>query len=181
MDWIVEITACVIVLLTWMKLSMLSWKQAGMVGVLYACWTWTITPWVASQPATWLTDWLALRDNRLDIAVCIVLEVCIMLAFCFNCFHAEMQQKLNKIIDNALLFYPGLLLLGVIPYVLSNVLLSFPGTSFTLVQWLAAVVVLALMPLGGWLAKRTGATPFRLEALFVLSLCLLMMGIAVGH
>lgn len=181
MDWIVEITACVIVLLTWMKLSMLPWKQVGIIALLYAIWTWTITPWVASQPATWLTDWLTVRENRLDIAVGIVVEACLMLAFCFNCFPTERKHQLGKAIDQALLLYPGLLLMGVIPYALSGVLLALPGTSFTLVQWLSALLVLALMPLGGWLAQKTGSPPFRLEAIFILTLCLITMAVAMGH
>ena len=178
MEAVIVTLACLIFVSTCLKTGFLPMKYWFAIGAGYAIWTWIVTPWVAAQPGSWLTDFLADRQNALNLSVCITLEATLMIVFCFECAGEGKQSTFRRIVDKILSVYPGLLLAGVIPYTIQRLMVLLPGFDFTLMQWVAALGMLVVIPLGTWLLKAMGGKqPQRLEMIFILNLFIVILSI----
>ena len=164
MEAVIITLVCLLFISSCLKLGFLPMKYWFVVGITYAVWAWIVTPWVAAQPGSWLTDFLADRQNALNLSVCITLE--------------GKQSTFRRIVDKILAVYPGLLLTGVIPYTIQRLMVLLPGFDFTLMQWVAALGMLVVIPLGTWLLKILGGKqPQRLEMIFILNLFIVILSI----
>ncbi len=178
MEAVIVTLACLIFVSTCLKTGFLPMKYWFAIGAGYAIWTWIVTPWVAAQPGSWLTDFLADRQNALNLSVCITLEATVMIAFCFESAGESKQGTLKWLADKILFFYPGLLLAGVIPYTIQRLMMLLPGIDFTLLQWAATLAMLVLILLGTWILKILGGKqPQQLEMIFILNLFIVILSI----
>lgn len=176
MEAVIITLACLIFISTCLKTGFLPMKYWFVIGAGYAIWTWIITPWVAGQPGSWLTNFLADRQNALNLSVCITLEATLLVAFCFESAGEGKQGSFRRIAGKALAAYPGFLLAGVIPYAIQRLMVLLPGFDFTLMQWTAALATLVMIPLGTWLLKFLGGKqPQRLEMIFILNLFIVIL------
>ena len=93
----------------------------------YAFFAWLVTPWMTEQSKTVVAAFFASRPQMLNLSVCVTLEAAVMITFCFDCF-AEMRTRNTAFKQAVTLFlklYPGILIGGVICYVLALLLFSF--------------------------------------------------------
>lgn len=180
MSTVISILTCLIFFSTCLKLGFLPQKYILGIGGAYAIFTWLVTPWVTELPGSWLTEFLAVRDNALNLSVCVTLEATILIAFCFESAGEGKQSLFRRIADKVLAYYPGLLLAGVIPYALQQLLLHLPGVDFTWMQWGASLAVLVLIGAGTWLLKVLAGKPSqRLELLFILNLFIVILSVII--
>ena len=87
----------------------------------YAFFAWLVTPWMTEQSKTVVAAFFASRPQMLNLSVCVTLEAAVMITFCFDCF-AEMRTRNTAFKQAVTLFlklYPGILIGGVICYVLA--------------------------------------------------------------
>lgn len=139
-------------------------------GVLLAVFVRLVIPWLAKQPASVVSGWITSPDKMLDGAVCIVLEVALMTAFCFSRPAGRFRF---------LRAYPGLLAFPAVCRAWSLVLFSRPGIDFTRFAWLASLGTLAVALGATWLLRKLlPEEEVRLEGLFLINLFLLLATIA---
>ena len=94
---------------------------------------------MTEQSKTVVAAFFASRPQMLNLSVCVTLEAAVMITFCFDCF-AEMRTRNTAFKQAVTLFlklYPGILIGGVICYVLALLLFTFPGIDFGSLSWIA--------------------------------------------
>lgn len=167
MEILIALIALLLVLSFLLKCSFLPrWGRVA-AAVLLAVFVRLVIPWLANQPATTVNGWITAPDRMLDGAVCIVLEVVLMTAFCFSWCTRIMR------------WYPGLLAFPAVCWAWSQVLFARPGMDFTRFAWVAALVTLVVALGGPWLLRRLlPEEEIRLEGLFLVNLFLLLLTIA---
>lgn len=139
--------------------------------VLLALFVRLAIPWLASQPAAAVNSWFTAPDKLLDAAVCIVLEVALMWAFCFSRPAGRFRLLRG---------YPGLPAFPAVCQAWSLVLFSRPGIDFTRFAWTASFATLAVALGASWmLRKLLPEEEVRLEGLFLINLFLLLATVAV--
>jgi hypothetical protein len=121
----------------------------------------------------------------LNLSVCVTLEAAIMITFCFDCF-AKMRTRNTAFKQAVTLFlklYPGILIGGVICYVLALLLFTFPGIDFGSLSWIAAGVTFFAVGAGSHLLRYAiGDKPLRLEVLFIVNIFIVILSIiATGY
>ena len=127
-------------------------------------------PWLTRQSPAAFAAWTTSPDRLLDCAVCVVLEVLLMGAFCFSRISGRWPF---------LRFYPGLLAFPAVVWAWAQLLYAWPGIDFGLFAWFAAVVTLGVAWGGAALVRRLlPDEPSRLEALFLINLFLLLLTVA---
>ncbi len=84
MEILIALIALLLVLSFLLKGSFLPRWARGTICLLLAAAVRLAIPWLARQPADTLNGWITAPDRMLDAAVCIVLEIVIMTAFCFT-------------------------------------------------------------------------------------------------
>lgn len=79
--------------------------------------------------------------------------------------------------------YPGILIGGVICYVLALLLFTFPGIDFGSLSWIAAGVTFFAVGAGSHLLRYAiGDKPLRLEVLFIVNIFIVILSIiATGY
>lgn len=127
----------------------------------------------------------ASRPQMLNLSVCVTLEAAVMITFCFDCF-AEMRTRNTAFKQAVTLFlklYPGILIGGVICYVLALLLFTFPGIDFGSLSWIAAGVTFFAVCAGSLLLRHAiGDKPLRLEVLFIVNIFIVILSIiATGY
>lgn len=154
-----------------------------------------VIPLLAGQPAATVNGWISSPDRMLDGAVCIVLEVVLMTAFCFawsaryaapvsvslakKCSRDGHRPLLRSLGCSLLHWYPGLLSFPAVCWAWSQLLFSRPGIDFTRFAWVAALITLVIALGGPWLLRRLlPEEESRLEGLFLVNLFLLLLTIA---
>ncbi|MFK2350627.1 hypothetical protein ACIXOC_00715 [Bacteroides fragilis] len=88
-----------------------------------------------------------LCPHILTLSVYVTLEASIMIAFCFNCFADTSKQRtlFQRTVTYILNFYPGLLMAGILTYLLIQLFFAFPGVSFGLITGISSVAVFILI------------------------------------
>ena len=158
-----------------------TWLTAGCCAIF----VWLITPWATEQSKTEMMAFFASRHQMLDMSVCITLEAAAMITFCFDYF-AGMRTRntmFKQTVTCLLRLYPGLLIGGVLCYVLTQVWFSFPGTDFKTLSWIVAIATFLFVGLGaGLLRIITSSEALRLELLFIVNLFIIVLSIvATGY
>ena len=79
--------------------------------------------------------------------------------------------------------YPGLLIGGVLCYVLAELLFSFPGIDFNMLSWIVGTTTFLLIGIGARLLQiLLGDKALRLEILFIVNLFIVVLSIiATGY
>ena len=142
----------------------------GVAALVLAVFVRLAVPWLTRLSPASFAAWIAAPAHLLDGAVCIVMEILLMGAFCFG--HASGRWRLLN-------FYPGLLAFPAVFWGWAQGLYALPGVHFTRFAWIAAGVTLAVAWGGAALLRRLlPEESSRLEALFLVQLFLLLLTVA---
>ena len=147
---------------------------------------WLVTPWMTEQSKTVVAAFFASRPQMLNLSVCVTLEAAIMITFCFDCFakiaypQHGLQTSGHPLPE---VYTPGILIGGVICYVLALLLFTFPGIDFGSLSWIAAGVTFFAVGAGSHLLRYAiGDKPLRLEVLFIVNIFIVILSIiATGY
>ena len=132
-----------------------------------------------------IAAFFASREKMLDVSVCITLEAAILITFCFDCFSGMRTRDtaFKRSVTFLLHLYPGLLIGGVLCYILAELLFSFPGIDFNMLSWTVATTTFLLIGVGARLLQiLLGDKALRLEILFIVNLFIVVLSIiATGY
>ncbi|GHS99938.1 hypothetical protein FACS189421_11320 [Bacteroidia bacterium] len=178
MEYIIQILMLFIGINCVLKLSFRKGWQTVAFGFICAVFIISVCPFAILQSKTQLADFLNNTRVMQDAAVLITIESVICFGFCFFSLREIPGRKKGKWWMIILDWYPGLLIFPVLFYVLTQIIFSLSGTSFTLIAYLFAGGVLAGLPLLTWLIKRLyPEKEFRLELHFIVSLFVCIIGL----
>lgn len=132
------------------------------------------------QSKTQIADWLANQSLMLDTSVVLTVEVALQMAFCLLSIHVENMSPVKKRMRLAyriLYWFPGLLIIPVLFFGLTQLIFALPGISFRMVAWMFAAVVLAGIPLARWFLRwLLPESDLRLELLFLTNAFVAVLG-----
>ena len=130
MDYVIPILAIFITLSFLLKVGFYPRWGTWLTALCCALFVLLITPWVTEQSKTAIATFFTSREKMLDVSVCITLEAAILITFCFDCFSGMRTRDtaFKRSVTFLLHLYPGLLIGGVLCYVLAELLFSFPGS-----------------------------------------------------
>lgn len=170
MEILVTLIALLLMLSFLLKGSFLPRWGVVVVSLLLAVAVRLVIPWLAGQPAATVNGWISAPDRMLDGAVCVVLEVVLMMTFCFSRPAGRFRF---------LRWYPGLLAFPAVCWAWSQLLFARPGIDFTRFAWLTAFCTLVVTLGGSWAIRRfLPEEDVRLEGLFLVNLFLLLLTVA---
>ena len=167
-------------ILTGSLLRLSFWKlwQAALWGLLCAVFVVGTYQWAILQSKTQLSDFLNNTKIMQDAAVLITIESVLYFAFCFAELQAMFGVKKEKWWKPLLCWYPGLLVFPALFYLQTQLIFAMPGTSFTTLSYLLAVIVLVSLPLLSRLIKWfCPEKELRLEVYFLVNLFVCLIGL----
>ena len=146
-----------------------------------ALFTGSMWRYAIEQSKTQIADWLSDTALMLDTAVVLTVEVALQMAFCLLSAHLENVSPVKKRMRVAwkiLYWFPGVLILPVLFFGLTQLIFALPGISFRQVAWGFGLAVLLLVPLGrGGLKWLVPEPELRLELLFLLHALVAVLGV----
>ena len=156
MDYVIPILAIFITLSFLLKVGFYPRWGTWLTALCCALFVLLITPWVTEQSKTAIAAFFASREKMLDVSICITF---------------------------LLHLYPGLLIGGVLCYILAELLFSFPGIDFNMLSWTVATTTFLLIGVGARLLQiLLGDKALRLEILFIVNLFIVVLSIiATGY
>ena len=124
---------------------------------------------------------MQIPDLMLDTSVILTVDVALQMWFCILCadrLNNVAESRSRKVLLAVLSLFPGLLFFGVLFSLLVAVMFSFPGTSFALLGYGFAAVVMLCIPLAVWLIKKLlPEESIRLELLFLSNALAAILGV----
>ena len=173
MEYLIAIQAGLILMSSLVKAGLLSTRMRIAIAMCYAAFMWWVTPRMTELSHEVFTQLAATRGVLLDVAVCMVIEAVVMMAYCFC---SPKQKGWYVILD----YEPGLLALPALCYFQVQLLYGLPGVDYDWVAWLSAGLVLLLM-LGGslllrWLLRERHLL---MELLFIINLMIVILCVAI--
>ena len=151
------------------------------ISIVSALFVGLMWPYAIEQSKTQIADWLANQSLMLDISVILCIEVILQISFCILAIQVLTTYPIKKRIFNIYRFlrwFPGILIFPILFSILVALIFSFPGTSFSLIAWGLAGVILILIPVGTlflrWLLP---AKAVRLELFFLTNTLIAILGI----
>lgn len=185
MNYVIPILAIFITLSFLLKVGFYPRRGTWLAALCCAIFVLLITPWATEQSRTAMAAFFASRKKMLDVSVCITLEATILITFCFDCFSGMRTRDtaFKRIVTCLLHLYPGLLIGGVLCYVLVELLFSFPGMDFNTLSWVTATATFLLIGGGSRLLQiLLGDKALRLEILFIVNIFIVVLSIiATGY
>lgn len=138
-------------------------------------------PFAIEQSKTQIADWLSDSTLMLDTAVVLTIEVALQMAFCLLTVHVlnffPVKKKM-KLAWRLLYWFPGVLILPVLFFALTQLIFALPGISFRQVAWGFGLGVLVIIPVGRWLVKWIlPEEDLRLELLFLTNALVAILGV----
>ena len=128
-------------------------------------------PYAIEQSKTQIADWLSDNQLMLDTSVVLTLEMVVQMAFCLLAVRMMVAYRL-------LYWFPGVLIIPVLFFGLTQAIFSFPGVSFKLIARLFGLFVFVVIPLGRWLIKwLLPEEDLRLELFFLTNALVAILGI----
>ena len=138
-------------------------------------------PYAIEQSKTQIADWLSDNQLMLDTSVVLTLEIVLQMAFCLLAVHVANYSPVKKCMMLAyrlLYWFPGVLIIPVLFFGLTQAVFSFPGVSFKLIAWFFGAFVFVIIPLGRWLIKwLLPEEDLRLELFFLMNALVAILGI----
>lgn len=164
-------------------LKMSFWSKRAGVTIAFLCLLFSlcILHWTVEIPQNRLTEWMRDYHSMQDIAVCLVLDVALQVAFCVMYVRKQYSASVSKAgmwAYRILSGYPGVLLFGGVFLTQVMLLGCLPGHSFWLTAFLQGLFLLLVL-----LLLRKGFTQLlpqaenRLELLVLLELLAGILGI----
>ncbi len=154
----------------------------GWIAALSAgAFTIALWPFAIEQSKTQIADWLSDSALMLDTAVVLTVEVALQMTFCLLSVHVDNVFPVRKKVRFAwklLYWFPGLLIIPVLFWGLTQLLFALPGISFQQVAWGLGGAVFIGIPLGRWLIRSVvPERDLRLELLFLTNALVAVLGI----
>ncbi|MDE6483034.1 MAG: hypothetical protein K2L01_04665, partial [Rikenellaceae bacterium] len=148
--------------------------------VVCALFTGSMWHYAIEQSKSQISVWLSDSALMLDVAVILTIEVAIQMAFCLLSAHIDTSGKVKPRTIRTyriLRWFPGVLIFPVLFSLLVSVIFALPGTSFPLVAWSLAGVVLIVLLGGTYGMKRLlPEKEIRLELLFLSNAMIAVLG-----
>ena len=152
-----------------------------MAAVVAAAFSVAMWPLAIEQSKTQIADWLSNTDLMLDTAVLLTVEVALQMAFCLLSVHVanfSPEKKRMRLAWKLLYWFPGILILAVLFFALTQLIFALPGIAFQQVAWGFGLGVLIFIPLGCWLIRfLLPEEEWRLELLFLTNALVAVLGI----
>lgn len=181
MDTIIWILILLTALNFLLKQTFWSWWGTVAAAVVAAGFVVAMWPYAIEQSKTQIADWLSDTALMLDTAVVLTVEVALQMAFCLLSVHLENVSPVKKgmrVAWKILYWFPGMLILPVLFFGLTQLIFALPGISFRQVAWGFGLAVLLLVPLGRRGLKWLVPEPeLRLELLFLLHALVAVLGV----
>ncbi len=159
------------------KLSFWKWWQAVAYGLVCAAFTVLALPEAVGQSKTQLAAYLQDTAALQDMAIAVTVESAVSFAFCVSYLRRAAGRR-RAWWEAALWWYPGLLMLPVLFYCLTELVFSLTGVPFALTAWVMAAAVLVALPLlaraMAWLLPEPA---LRIETHFLVSLLVCILGL----
>lgn len=159
------------------------WSFRAVVFVALAAVVFVVAMWpyAIEQSKTQIADWLADTALMLDMAVVLTVEVALQMAFCLLSVHitnVSPVKKRMRVAWKILYRFPGVLVLPVLFFGLTQLIFALPGISFRFVAWGFGVAVLVLLPLGRWGVRwLVPEAELRMELLFLTNALVAVLGV----
>lgn len=161
---------------TWRKAYSVAFSAA--VCALFVGLMW---PYAIEQSRTQISAWLSDSSLMLDVAVILVLEVALQMAFCMLSAHIRTSGKVRPLVVwtyRILRWFPGVLIFFVLFSLLVQAIFAMPGTSFQAVSWMLAAISFAVISGGTYGMKLLlPEKDIRLELLFLSNALLALLGV----
>ena len=138
-------------------------------------------PYAIEQSKTQIADWLSDNQLMLDTSVVLTLEIVVQMAFCLLAVHVANYSPVKNrmmVAYRLLYWFPGVLIIPVLFFGLTQAIFSFPGVSFKLIAWLFGLFVFVVIPFGRWLIRwLLPEEDLRLELFFLTNALVAILGI----
>ena len=108
-------------------------------------------PYAIEQSKTQIADWLSDNQLMLDTSVVLTLEIVLQMAFCLLAVHVANYSPVKKrmmLAYRLLYWFPGVLIIPVLFFGLTQAVFSFPGVSFKLIAWFFGGICFRDYPFG---------------------------------
>lgn len=177
MEFIIQILMLFIVINCILKLSFWKWWQAVIFSAACAIFVLWAEQYAILQSKTQINDYLMNREALQDAAVLVTIESAICFAFCFAALRNLFGRKVKRWLL-PLYWYPSLLLLPVLFYILTQSIFSLSGVNFDTVSYVMAGTVFIILPLAAYGIKYMfPEKELRLEVHFLVSLFIAILGL----
>ena len=146
MQLIISILILFILINCVLKLSFWRIWQAALFGAVCGAFVIATYPYAILQSKTQLADYLQNTTALQNMAVIITLESVVCFAYCIAVLRGWFGQQ-ERWWVKPLKWYPSLLVFPVLFYLQTELVFSFPGTSFSAISYAFAAAVVVLVPL----------------------------------
>lgn len=146
MQLIISILILFILINCVLKLSFWRIWQAALFGAVCGAFVIATYPYAILQSKTQLADYLQNTTALQNMAVIITLESVVCFAYCIAVLRGWFGQQ-ERWWVKPLKWYPSLLVFPVLFYLQTELVFSFPGTSFSAISYAFAAAVVVLFPL----------------------------------
>ncbi len=138
-------------------------------------------PYAIEQSKAQIADWLSDSALMLNTAVILTVEVALQMAFCLLTVHVvnfSPVKKRMRLAWRILYWFPGILILPVLFFGLTQLIFALPGISFQQVAWGFGLVVIVVIPLCHWFLRWIiPEEDLRLELLFLTNALVAILGV----
>ncbi len=177
MEIVIQILMLFIVVNVILKLSLWKTWQTVVFALICAGFVVGVYPYSIQQSKTQIADYLQNTTAMQNAAVLVTIESAVCFGFCFAAL-SNMFGKTVKIWIKPFYWYPGLLILPVLFYVLTQTIFALPGTGFSTIAYSLAAIVLIALPLLSYCIKQLiPENELRLEVHFLVSLFVCILGL----
>ena len=161
-----------------LKLSLRAPRWWWVWAAVLALATGLAAPVASHQSKTQIADFLQSPALMADAAVLLTLEVALVVAYCWLAVSPEPAKRTGRWARRLLEFFPGSVVFLALFSLLVWLMFTLTGTAFSLIAWLLAAAVLAVIPaLAGLLRWLLPDPSLRLELLFMTALLMGMLGV----
>ncbi|MDR1755481.1 MAG: hypothetical protein LBR65_00765 [Culturomica sp.] len=147
-----------------------------LVASAYSLFTLAIGEWATEQSKSIVSTYLNARSVVQNIAILILLEAIVLIAFCFDSTRENKQPA--TLFQRGVFLYPGLLFTWVIAFSVIHTFWNLTGINFRVITCSSAVIVFLTIAGGANLARSLiKKQVLRLELLFICCFCILIFNI----
>ncbi|MDR1055548.1 MAG: hypothetical protein LBL90_06955 [Prevotellaceae bacterium] len=177
MELIIQILMLFIVINCVLKLSFWRFWQVAIFSLTCAVFVIIACNYTILQSKTQLADYFNNTKIMQDVAVLVTIESTLCLAFCVSALQKYFGKRVKRWM-RPLYGYPSLLIFPVLFYILTQLIFGMPGTGFSSISYVMAVIVFASLPLLSLAVKKLYTeTELRLEVHFLVSLFVCIIGL----
>lgn len=181
METVILVLMCVVIFMTWLKLTFLKVWQVAVVAAICSLFIGFTWPYAIQQSRNEIGEWLGNQLLMLDTSVVLTIEVLWQMAYCMlsgKLLYGETVSRRTIWIYRILRFFPGILIFPVLFYLQVQMMYLIHGVDFAIISWgLAATVFIAMMGMPFVLRWLLPQKSLRLEVLFLSSSLVLILGI----